>query len=189
MYRVWNSLICLSLICSFVQIAQIKWATVSNSLRLLRTNEHLWANRSGCSSQKSDCERIAQIAHDKWATVNNLHRLLMINEQMSISLIFLSESLVRSFALSLTKNERFAQTNLTKMAFFGKFFVSFFLYKKDQFSHSLFLMSNESESLWLLTKNERCERIAQVAQQKWATMSELLWSLTKNERISESLLF
>ena len=31
-----------------------------------------------------------------------------------------------------------------------------------------FLVSNVSESLRSLTKNERCERIAQVAHQKWA---------------------
>ena len=47
--RAGNSLICSSLICSFAQIAQIKWETVSDSLRSLRTNEWLWANRSGCS--------------------------------------------------------------------------------------------------------------------------------------------
>ena len=41
-----SSLIRSSLIRSF---AQIKWATVSNSLRTLKTNEGLWANRSGRS--------------------------------------------------------------------------------------------------------------------------------------------
>ena len=44
-----------------------------------------------------------------------------------------------------------------------------------------FLMSDVSESLRSLTKNERCERIAQVTHQKWVTMSDLLRSLTKNE--------
>ena len=34
----------------------------------------------------------------------------------------------------------------------------------------------------LLKSNERCEGIAQVAHQKWATMSDLLRSLIKNER-------
>ena len=42
-------LICSSLICSFAQIAQIKWATVSDLLKLHRTNEGLWANQSGHS--------------------------------------------------------------------------------------------------------------------------------------------
>ena len=58
-----------------------------------------------------------------------------------------------------------------------------------------FLMSDVSESLRLLTKNERCERIAQVAHQKWAMwanrsgrspkmsdVSKSLRLLTKNER-------
>ena len=46
-----------------------------------------------------------------------------------------------------------------------------------------FLRIDVSESLRLLTKNERCEQIAQVAHQKWATMSDSLRSLTKNKRI------
>ena len=45
----------------FAHFAQIKWATVSDSLRLLKTNEHPWANRSGCSEEMSDRERFAQI--------------------------------------------------------------------------------------------------------------------------------
>ena len=49
-----------------------------------------------------------------------------------------------------------------------------------------FLVSNVSESL---TKNERCEQSAQVAHQKWATMSKLLRLLTKNEWMGESLGF
>ena len=44
-----------------------------------------------------------------------------------------------------------------------------------------FLVSDVSESLRSLTKNERCERIAQVPHQKWA--------LPKNERMSELLVF
>ena len=45
-----------------------------------------------------------------------------------------------------------------------------------------FLMSNVSELLRSLTKNERCERIAQVAHQKLGTMSDSLRLLTKNEQ-------
>ena len=52
-----------------------------------------------------------------------------------------------------------------------------------------FLVSDVIKSLRLLTKNERCERIIQVAHQKLATMSKLLRSLTKNEQMSESLVF
>ena len=64
--RAGNLLISSSLIRSFAQIAQIKWATVSDLLRSLRTNERLWANRSGHSWQMSKCERFAQVAQDKW---------------------------------------------------------------------------------------------------------------------------
>ena len=165
--RAGNSLICSSLICHF---ANIKWATASDSLRSLKTNERLWANCSGCSYQKSDREQIAQGAHDKWATVSDSLRSLMINEQ-------------------------FAQKLLVKILFFSMFYIGFLIFKNERFAPSLFLrsdvskslrlltkMSYVSESLRLLTKNERCERIAKVAHQKWVTMSKSLRSLTKNER-------
>ena len=77
--RAGNSLICSSLICSFAHFAQIKWATVSDSLRALKTNERLWANRSGFSWQMSKLSS----AHDKLATVSDSLRSLMINVQMS----------------------------------------------------------------------------------------------------------
>ena len=49
-------------------------------------------------------------------------------------------------------------------------------------------MSHVSKSLRSLTKNERCEQIAQVAHQKWekwATMSDSRKLLTNNERIAQ----
>ena len=77
-----------------------------------------------------------------------------------------------------------------------------------------FMVSNVSKFLRSLTKNERCERIAHVAHQKWANewiacifericsenhwansqpsifdVTESLRLLTKNERMSESLVF
>ena len=52
-----------------------------------------------------------------------------------------------------------------------------------------FLVCDVSESLRSLTKNERCEQIAQFAQQKLATMSGSLRSLTKNELMSKLLVF
>ena len=54
----------------FEQIAQVahqKWATMSDSLRLLTKNEQPWANCSGRSPKMSNHERIAQVAHQKWA--------------------------------------------------------------------------------------------------------------------------
>ena len=47
---------------------------------------------------------------------------------------------------------------------------------------SSFLVSDVSESLISLKSNERCERIAHFAHQKWANMSDLLRSLRGNER-------
>ena len=123
--RVGNSLICSSLICSFVQIAQIKLATVSNLLRLLRTNEQLWANCSGCSCQKSDREwiaqvaQVAQVAHDKWATMSDSLRWLMINEQMSESVVF-SERITHSLFCSQKTS------NLLKIIWLKLYFLSFF---------------------------------------------------------------
>ena len=52
-----------------------------------------------------------------------------------------------------------------------------------------FLVSDVSESLRLLTKNEQCEQIAQVTHQKWVTISDSFRLLTKNERMSKSLVF
>ena len=92
-----------------------------------------------------------------------------------------------------------------KILFFSMFYIGFFILKNERFAHSLIF-------------GERCERIAQVAHQKWAMwanrsgrspkmsdvskllrsltknercerMSELLKSLTKNERMGESLVF
>ena len=46
----------------FTQIAQDKWATLSEALRSLWGNEWPWANCSGRSRQMSDHERFAQVA-------------------------------------------------------------------------------------------------------------------------------
>ena len=67
----------------FTQIAQVKWVTVSESLRLLISKEQLWANCSGCLPKMSN--------------VSESLRLLTKNERMSELLVFLSKSLIRSF--------------------------------------------------------------------------------------------
>ena len=46
-----------------------------------------------------------------------------------------------------------------------------------------------SKSLRPLTNNKRWEQIAQVAHQKWVTLSKSLRLLTKNEQMSELLFF
>ena len=83
--RVGNLLICSLLIRSFAQIAQIKWVTVSDLLRLLRTKEQLWANHLGHSWQMSDREWFAQVAHDKWENERIVH-LLYCSQKTSNSL-------------------------------------------------------------------------------------------------------
>ena len=65
--RAGNLLICSSLNRSFAHFAQIKWGTVSDSLRSLKTNEWPWANRSGRSEEMSNLERFTQVAQRKWA--------------------------------------------------------------------------------------------------------------------------
>ena len=50
----------------FAQIAQDKWATLSESLGSLRGNERSWAKRSGPSRQMSDREWFTQVAQKKW---------------------------------------------------------------------------------------------------------------------------
>ena len=101
--------------------------------------------------------------------MSNLLRSLMINEQ--IACFFWANS---SFALLLTKNEWFAFKNMTKIVYFDTLFK-----KTSNLLIPSFLMSNVSKSLRLLTKNEWCERIAQVDHQKWVTMSELLTKMIK----------
>ena len=78
------------------------------------------------------------------------------------------------------RSKYFGQKN--RKYYFLVCFIYVFLFKKmsDLLTPS-FLVSDVSESLRLLTKNEQCERITQVAHQKWATMSNSL-TLTKNER-------
>ena len=68
-------------ILSFAHFAQIKWATVSNLLRSLKTNERPWANCSGRSEEMSNHEQIAQVAQRKWATVSKSLRSLKTNQQ------------------------------------------------------------------------------------------------------------
>ena len=65
------------------QVAHQKWA--------------MWANRSGRSPKISHHERFAQVPQQKWATMSESLRSLTKNEQMSEALVFLSESLIRSF--------------------------------------------------------------------------------------------
>ena len=77
---------------------------------------------------------------------------------------FLSKSLICSFAHKKQVIRSKKKKNIG---------YAFCMLKKkiDRFAHFLFF-------------NEWCEQIAQVAHQKWATMSDLLRLLTKNEQIA-----
>ena len=46
------------------------------------------------------------------------------------------------------------------------FYIRFFYLENERITHSLFLVSEVSESLRALNKNKQCEQIAQVAHQK-----------------------
>ena len=150
--------------------------TVSESLRSLRTNEQLCANCSGCSWQKSNCERIAQSAHDKRATVSDLLRLLM----RIAHLLFCSK-------------------NLNKIEFFVPF-LSVYSKPSDWLIPS-FLKSDVSkllrslmtkELLWAnrsscSPKMSNRERFALIAHKKWATVSKSLRSLIYSPKTSDLL--
>ena len=131
----------------------------ARSINSLRSNEWLWAICSDRSGQMSDREQIAQVAHDIRATVTDSLRLLMINERMSEWLIFWQIACFfwanHSFTLMLTKTSNL----LKKFDLNHNYWYVYCSFKKkkfnERFAHSLFF-------------NERCERIAQVAYQKWA---------------------
>ena len=83
----------------------------------------------------------------------------------------------------MSNREQFAQkivAKKSKILFLSMFYIGFLFKKMSDSLIPSFLVRDVSESLRLLTKNERCEQIAQVSHQKWATMSESLRLLTKN---------
>ena len=65
MYRTYLN--CLSFLVSGLGTRSFTHRSFTNSLRSLRSNVRLWAIRSDCSGQMSNCERIARGAHQKWA--------------------------------------------------------------------------------------------------------------------------
>ena len=89
-------------------------------------------------------------------------------------------------------SKKFWYKNL-KSNFLVCFIYVFFIKKMSNSLIPSFLMSDVSKSLRSLTKNERCERIAQVAHQKWANEQiarffELIaHSLIFSQKTSDSL--
>ena len=153
----------------------------------IQKNQLLQNRPRACLTPELGICSFAKIAQDKWGTVSKLFRLLRTKERLwancsgcswqtsdrewfaqvahdkraneRITVFFLANC---SFALSLTKKQ---------IVFFCIFFKVFIVKKKKKkFAHSLFF-------------KEWCVRSAQVAHQKWATVSNLLRSLTENERL------
>ena len=103
----------------FAEVAQDKWATLSESLRSFMTNEQMWAIRSGCSGQMSE-----------WAN----------------GIVFLSKSLIFSFA---HKKWAICSTKFEKTYFLGNllhFFYKFF--KKAKVSLIPSEQNSKSEIRW-----------------------------------------
>ena len=139
--------------------------------------------RSSHSGQISECERFAQVAQDKWATVSESLRSLMTNEgvwairsgcsgPMSESLVFLSKSLMFSFAHKkwTIRSKKFEKIVFWYVfTFFGSFFKN---------AHSFWAKwANRSSRSGQMSDRER---FAQVAQKEWTIVSESLRSLTKH---------
>ena len=133
----------------------------------------------------SDCERFAQIAQDKWVTVSESLRSLRGNERMSnlLKKIWLRKSKILFFVCfiyDLKKN----YWKISELLIFAHFL--FFGEQYEWFAHDCsFPLSDVSESLRLLTKNERCEQITQVAHQKWAIHSHRSEEMSDRERIAQ----
>ena len=125
---------------------------------------------SFCSNQMSASERIAQ---RKWANVSQSLRSLKTNEGPWAICSGRSEEIGFTKKFGLKKS---------KTLFFSMFYIWFFILTNERIAYSLFSGERCECSLRLPTKNERCERIAQVAHQKWVTMSDSLRSLRGNER-------
>ena len=145
-----------SLIRSFAHFAQIKWATVSDSLRSLKTNEWPWANRSGHSEVMSNHEWITQVAQDKWATMSDSLRSLRGNEWMS--------DLLKTFWLKKSKI-------LFNYVLFKVFLKKF--WKNVRIAHF------RSFPLFF---GEWCEGITHFAQIKWAIWANRSFRITKTEQ-------
>ena len=119
----------------------------------------------------SDCEQIAQVTHVKTETMSDSLRLLMINERAARDK-WASCSVFFGLLLFRSQKRVICQKILKLKSYFLVHFYSFFVsFLKNRAIRSFLLfyvMSDVSQSLRSLTKNERYEWIAQVAHQKWA---------------------
>ena len=110
----------------------------------------------------SDCEQIAQVTHDKWANVSDSLRLLRTNERMSKLFVFFEQITHFLFCSQKMSN---SVKKFGKIVFFVHFYNFFEVFKKAKV---------------LLIPSEQ---IAQVAQEKWVTMSHSFRSLRRNQQL------
>ena len=135
----------------FAQVAQDKWATLSELLRLLMTNEWPWTIRSKNLAKKSKilflsmfyirlficsfplfyerCEWIAQVAHQKWAMWANRSCCSpkMSNHEQFSQVTHQKWATMSKSLRSLTKNNQMSES----LDFFDKsLFCSFFRKKQ-----------------------------------------------------------
>ena len=145
-----------------VQVAHVKRAIVSKSLRSLMTNE-----------------RFAQFAHDKWVDEQFTQNIWL---KLYFLICFLDFFYTKRFAPSLSLFSWAMWANRwgcsPKMSDVSE---SLRLLTKTEWPWAI--CSGRSPKISVH------EQFSQVAHQKWASMSESLRLLTKNERMSESLGF
>ena len=138
---------------------------------------------SDCSNQMSNCEQFAQIAQNKWATIRESLRSLMINHKWA------NEQITRFFWANHSLIFCLQKTSilLKKIDWNCIFWYVFIcLNKKTRVicSFPLFSWAMWANCSGHSQKLRDCERIAQVAQvalDKWATLSESLRSLMTNQ--------
>ena len=144
----------------------------AHSLRLLRTNERLWANCSDCSGKKSDSEKITQAAHDKQVTMSEWLSSLCKKERHEWFACD-SSKLLSKMSNSLRKKTYFMF--LTLLHCFP------FLYPRANLSRrsslSLYKRVTVSDLLPSFMTKERRARFALFHEQ-------IALSLTKNERFA-----
>ena len=122
--RAGNSLICSSLILSSL-IRSFRSNQMSNCERFPQI-EWPWANRSGCSEEMSDLERIAQLAQDKWVTLRDSLRSLRGNERMSdwLNKFWLKKSKILFYYLCFIydKKKNWKNNRITHFLFLGEWY-------------------------------------------------------------------
>ena len=151
----------------FAQIAQDKWATVSESLRSFRGNERPGAICSGCSEEMSDVSKSLISLTKNEQLFNSLKKFWLKKSRILLHFV-----LFKVLKKKLRKNERIAH------------FCSFPLFWWAMWVNRSFRsnqMSDVSELLISFTKNERPWAIREGRSEEMSDVSESLISLTNSQ--------